>query len=343
MRLSEKMLTFIECSGSPLQMGREYGEQTKNEIQRNIELFGRSWDISRSGEKIAKIEHVIKKYLPEAYPELLGISEGANVDVGHVLLMNHVDTFGDDVERCTPVLLRSEKDGMIIAKNNDSPSPEDYRFVLRKCKPDTGVPFIQVTYAGWLSGLDCMNAEGLANTHGSVGSIFNKSGSRIDIRLKSYQLMQTCRTVDGFIGGLNGTPLTGKGFNIAAGDASGNTVMLDAAVPFIAVFNHNKKFDYATNIYKFPGLENADMRAARERDICVYRYGYLKWLEETTPPENLDDIKKLLSCHAPWAPCRHRGPHDSQTDWSMINLIKDRKTLVAYGAPCKNKYKEYNL
>jgi hypothetical protein len=98
-------MNFIECSGSPLQMGREYGEQAKNEIQRNIELFGRSWNINECGESIAKIKHVIKKYLPEVYSELIGIAEGANADIRYILLMNHVDTFGNDVERCLQLFL----------------------------------------------------------------------------------------------------------------------------------------------------------------------------------------------------------------------------------------------
>lgn len=336
-------MKFIECSGSPLQLGREYGEQVKNDIQRNAELFGCLWDINNCDDTVAKIKYVIKKYLPEVYSEITGIAEGANISIEHILLMNHVDTFGDSVERCTPIILKSPEDGIIIAKNNDSPSPEDYRFVLRKCKPDKGIPFIQLTYSGWLSGLDMMNANGLANTHGSVGSRLDKSGERIDIRLVMYALMKKCSKVKDVILQLNNYPLTGKGFNIALGDADNESAMLDAAVPFIAVSNHNKKFDYAANIYTSPGLESTDMRAPGKRDICVYRYGYLKWLEQTNAPEKLNDIKKLLSSHEPWAPCRHRGPHGSQTDWSMINLVKDRKILVADGAPCKNKYKEYSL
>jgi predicted choloylglycine hydrolase len=340
----ENMLKIIECSGTPLEMGRQYGEQAKNEIQRNVELFSRSWNLRECEETIAPtIKIVIERYLPELHPELSGIAEGAGVDLRHILLMNHVDSFGSSAERCTPVILRNSPEGTIVAKNNDAPAREEFSFIIRKCIPEKGIPSIQVTYAGWLSGLDCMNAEGLANTHGSVGSVFDKSGSRIDIRLKGYQLMHSCRTTDEFITGLNEVPLTGKGLNIAVGDAQGSTAMLDAAVPFIAVYNRNKKFDYATNLYKSPGLENADMRPPDKRDICVSRYGYLKWRAETSPPENLDDIKKLLSSHEPWAPCRHGGAHGSKTLWSMINLTKSRKVLLAHGSPCKNEYKEYSL
>lgn len=337
------MLKFIICSGTPREMGRQYGEQANEEIQRNLELFGQHWYQEKLQVFSNKVKQTLYSFLPDILEELKGIAEGAKVDFDQVLLTNHVDTFGENVERCTPIILRNSPDGTIIAKNNDSPTNENYSFIIRKCAPTKGIPFIQVTYAGWISGLDCMNAEGLANTHGSVGSIFDKSGSRVDIRLKSYQILHNCRTVDNFLAGLNENPLTGKGFNIAVGDASGNTAMLDAAVPFIAVSNRNKKFDYATNLYKSPGLENSDTRIPSKRDICIYRYGYLKWLEETNPPQNIDDLKKILSCHEPWAPCRHGGVHHSKTEWSMINLIKERKILITDGAPCENKYKEYCL
>ena len=96
-------MKFIECSGSPLQMGREYGEQVKDDIQRNVELFSCLWNINNCGDTVAKIKYVIEKYLPEVYSEITGIAEGADTGIEHILLMNHVDTFGDSVERCTPV------------------------------------------------------------------------------------------------------------------------------------------------------------------------------------------------------------------------------------------------
>jgi hypothetical protein len=337
-------MKFLECSGSFAGMGEEYGEQAREEIQHNAGLFNLLMDINNRDAAAAGISRAVNKYLPDVYAELAGIARGANVDLKHILLMNHVDTFGSSAERCTPVILRKSSDGVIIAKNNDSPpSANIYDFILRKCTPDKGFPYIQLTYAGWLSGLDMMNAAGLANTHGSVGSVFDKSGDHIDMRLVMYEIMKNYSKVGDVIRQLSNYPMTGKGFNIALGDADGETAMLDAALPFIALSGRNKNFDYATNIYTSQGLEHADTRGSARREICVYRYGYLKWLEQTRMPENLTDVKLLLSSHEPWAPCRHGGPHGSKTDWSMINLVKTKKMLVADGAPCENKYKEYSI
>jgi predicted choloylglycine hydrolase len=336
-------LKLIECQGTPIQMGLQYGEQAREEIQKDLSLRLNEIDKEKLKHFANKAKLAISKFLPDELEELKGIAKGANVSFDHVLFANHVDTFGSTVERCTPVLLRESPEGTIVAKNNDAPVNEEYPFIIRKGKPAKGLPFIQVTYAGWLSGLDMMNAEGLANTHGSVGSVFDKSGLRIDIRLYVYSLMKTCKSTDEFVRKLNILPLTGKGFNIAMGDKYGETVMLDAAVPFVAVRNRNKQFDYATNIYNSPGLENADMRNPAKRDICLYRYGYLKWRETSNPPEQLKDIKDLLSSHDSWAPCRHGGAHNSKTTWSMISMCNSGKVLIAHGNPCQNEYKEYNV
>ncbi len=343
MSLGENTLKLVECTGAPFEMGYQYGEQAREEIQRYLELQRQHLNTACIDNFARNVKQILQSFLPDVLEELKGIAEGSQADLNEILSVNYVDTFGDNPERCTPIILRNSSDGTIVAKNNDAPMQEENPFIIRKCVPKQGIPFIQVTYAGWLSGLDMINAEGLANTHGSVGSVFDKTGKRVDIRLSAYNVMQNCKTTEEFIQNINRFPLTGKGFNIAVGDSNGQTAMLDAAVPFIAIRNRNKQFDYATNIYMSIGLENADMRLPAKREICIYRYGYLRWIEQTNPPKSLDDIKKLLMSHEPWAPCRHGGAHDSKTVWSMICLTEQRKILVSHGSPCQNKYQEYHL
>lgn len=341
--MTSALLRYIECNGTSRQMGRQYGEAAREEIRQDIALRSKYWRNEKLNEIAEKINRVIQRFIPDVLEELEGIAEGADVNLSQVLLSNHVDTFGDD-DRCTPVMLRESPEGVIVAKNNDGPAHEKNPFVIRKCTPDNGIPFIHVTYAGWLCGMDAMNAAGLANTHGSVGSKFDKSGDRLDIRLYTYHLLRSCRSTAEFVAKLAGNiPLTGKGFSIAVGDKDGGTVMLDAAVPFVAVRDGNRQFCYSTNLYMSPGMENADMRPPEKRHVCVFRNGYLRWVESECPPRNINDVKKILSSHEPWAPCRHGGVHGSVTLWSMINLPQSGKVLLATGNPCCNEYKEYSL
>ncbi len=342
-------MKYIECSGTSREMGRQYGEQAKEEIRTALNGDAHknfAAKIKNCSARVNAIKENIRKSLPDVHEEMAGIAEGCGYSIEEITLLNHVDTFDDHwLGNCTPVGLISEIDGIIVSKNNDGAPSEhvQYPFVVRKSTPSKGLPTLQLTYAGWLSGLDSMNSAGLANTHGSVGSVFDKSGARIDIRLASYHLMRHCRTVRELFDGLNEMSLTGKGFNIIAGDRNRSSLIIEAAVPLIASRGLNSKFFYSTNHYITDALLSSDMRTPKGKEISRLRLGYLDWIAQVAPPQTLEDVKRILSSHEPWAPCRHAGPHVSQTEWSQICLPEQGKMLIAAGPPCENEYKEYTI
>jgi len=331
----------VECSGSPRAMGRQYGEQAREAIEVNCGLFGRELDCGCGAEYEQITRRLLSDALPEVLEEMEGIAEGSGVPLREILMMNQLDTYGGWCrEECTPMALRNSDAGPIVAKNNDGDANTLYRYVIRTSRPAHGLPMVQVTYAGWLNGLDAMNAAGLANTHGSVGSKFDKSGLRVDIRLWSYRLMRTCQTTLAFAQGMMQGSLTGKGFSIAVADAQGHSAIIEAAVPVIAVRDMDQPFVYSTNLYMSEALKNMDARKPAAREIALNRYGYLKWIEQTRLPATQDDIQRLLSSHEPWAPCRHGGAHQAETEWSMIGLPAQRILRVSHGAPCSASYQD---
>ena len=327
----------IECTGSPRQMGQQYGEGAREEIRYEVEHLGREFVTPKLDDFYARAMRVLGEYLPDIKEELLGVAEAAGVDPRILTGMNFVDTFDNRTDRCTPLLLHDSPDGMIVAKNNDAGEKEKCVFTTLIRKPDHGIPTITVTYAGWLSGLDSMNAEGLANMHGSVGSKFERSGDRVDIRLVTMYAMLHSRTAAEFLETLGRFPLTGKGFSIGVGDRTGESFFIDAAVPKLVKRSENVPFAFSTNLYMAPEVEFADMRDPSYRPFCVKRYNYLANHKQ---PETLDDIKALLSDHSDHhAPCRHAVATPSLTKWSMIALPNKGEVLVADGFPCENPYK----
>lgn len=337
-------MKLIECRGSALEMGRQYGEAAREEIRLARELwkpFFTNYPIRPCFMR--EVERALEKYAPDAALELQGIAQGADVPLEFIFAVNHVDTFGQDIERCTPLMLRTSPQGIIVAKNNDAGTEEKFPFVIRRCFPDRGIPFIQVTYAGWISGLDMMNAEGLANTHGSVGSIFPRPRQRIDIRIRLYELMKRCTSVNELLYELQdpSVPLTGKGFSIAAGDRKDECLFIDAAVPNILPRDRNKLFSWSTNIYEAPGLENADKRPPDRKILCMARNRYLA---EAAVPADLSGIIALMSDHShSAAPCRHKGEGYSFTAWSMYCLPHLGRVGVADGNPCRVPYEEVEI
>ncbi len=336
----------IFCRGTPRKCGREYGEQAREEIRREVEFSAPGFkELSGPDHFLRCAELSLQTYAPEILDELTGVAEGAGVDIPALLFLNVWNSFDDAEERCTPFLLRQSDRGPVAAKNNDGPERERFRapFILRKVEPDHGLPFLQVTYAGWLSGLDMMNSAGLVNTHGSVGSLFPRGGNRLDIRLRMYRLMRHCRTVPELLSGLEAVPLTGKGFSIMAGDAEGQNAVIDAAVPEIIISGRDVDHAFSTNLYIAPELDGRDGRTPAGR---IHNRGRRRFLQDFFAGHTLrsvGELQALMRTHGEFAPCRHVPLCPSSTFWSMIALPAERKILLASGAPCETEYREYEV
>lgn len=334
-------MKIIKCFGSPRKMGQQYGEEAREEILFEMDFLGRTFQRPGLDLWYERAERVLREHLPELREELHGIAEGAGTDHRLLLAMNFVDTFDNRTNRCTPLLLHDSPDGMIVAKNNDAGTDEKCKFVTLIRHPEHGIPTVTVTYAGWLSGLDSMNGEGLANTHGSVGSKFERGGDRVDIRLAVMHAMQYCKTAREFLEKLQSFPLTGKGFSIAVGDRDGHSFFLDAAVPKLVKRSENVPFAYSTNLYYAPEVEFADMRDPDYRPFCVERSRYI---EKQEPPHDLAGIKRLLADHSSrYAPCRHGGEAHSLTKWSLIALPEKGVIHLADGLPCETAYETIGI
>lgn len=336
-------MDFFDISGTNRQMGQAYGEQARDLIRRDFEIRlqrDSSWLLSAQASVAAR--KVISNLHPEILEELEGIAGGAAMDARQLISLNQAAVFD---EGCTPMALRSTPDGPVVAKNTDIPPAEAAwtQYLVRRCRPAAGLAFIQVAQPGWLAGYNMLNEAGLAVTAGSVGSAFPPARNCLDLRLRLYGLMRTCRKVSDLIDGLQAGQWSGKGISLAVGDAGGNVAIIEAALPHIAVRDEHKHFVYSTNIFKAAGYENADGRHPSQKPICEYRWGYLRWLEENSPPQTIENVKRLLASHEPWAPCRHGGSHGSVTVYSMIALCRQRKALIAPGPPCRNAYQAYVL
>jgi predicted choloylglycine hydrolase len=329
----------ITTAGRAREMGRQYGEQAREAIRSNVAAFG---TMDTEWDDASALREILSELAPEVLEEIEGMAEGSGVSTDALIRLNHVPLH--PLAACTPMAIADGPDGPLVAKNNDCHPQRAFAFVIRRSKPDKGLPMLQVTYAGWLSGLDALNGAGLGNTHASVGSAFDRRGRKLDIRLRVYQLMRTCRTTIDFIDGLaSGPSLTGKGFNIALVDGEGMTALVEAAVPLVSPRDLSAPFVYATNHYASEALRDSDQRTPDRKRISINRLGYLDWRAQATPPRGIDDLQSLLSSHEPWAPCRHGGAHGVETEWSMIAVPRECRILLASGSPCSTPYNFHEI
>lgn len=330
-------LPFVECVGDPRTMGRHYGEQAREGILANREWWQTGRRAAEGRGRLALYHEFLRSRIPAVYDELLGIAEGSGVPADEILLFNQCDS-GTHPVGCTSMAVVTVTDGTLVAKNNDGCIGDAGSFVVRRSRPAEGLPMVQVTYAGWLSGLDAMNAEGLSTVHSSVGSVFPRPFPAVDIRLWAYHVLRRCGTTAEFLAAMGETPLTGKGFNIVVGDSSADTCAIEAAVPILAVRARGEEFVFTTNHFTTSELADADRRTPEGKEISVYRLGYLKWVRAQCQPQHVPGLQALLRSHDPWGVCRHGGAHQSRTLWSMIAKCEAREVLVCDGYPCEGQF-----
>jgi isopenicillin-N N-acyltransferase-like protein len=210
-----ELFQYIECAGGPYERGRQYGEAAREAIRANLTARQpRPPDPAQVRTACAMLE----RHAAEVYAELQGLAEGSGAPLEK--LVQEACTGSPPPAQCTSMAIAAGAEGPVLGKNNDG-ADDGRRWVVRRTNPDHGHPMLQVLSAGWLSGLDTMNAAGLVNGHSSVGSALARERDSLEIRLWTHALMQRCGTVADFLDGLRALPLNGKGFNLVVADAQG--------------------------------------------------------------------------------------------------------------------------
>lgn len=340
MEMGYEHFQIVDCHGSPREMGRQYGEDARDAIRANLEWRQRRVAEHSARQYVEGTRVFLSQHAPAVLEELEGLAEGSGASIEALIIENAAGTPMSG--ECTSMAISAGTNGAVLGKNNDGVL-DDRRWVLRRTRPTRGHPMVHFVSAGWLSGLDALNASGLANGHNSVGSLRERVRGSVEVRLWAYHLMQRCSTVDEFAEGLLSVPLNGKGFNIVVADAAGNASVIECAVPMVVQRGRGDPFVYATNHYITDELKDADARTPDQKRISEYRFGYLAWQNEVHQPGDKGDIERLLKSHEPWAPCRHGGAHKSHTLWSIIATPARRSLDVAFGAPCKCEYTRYEV
>lgn len=169
---------FIEASGSPRNMGLQYGRKAGARIHRSIEIYRQvfaakeiQWSLARTAA--ASLATRITQAYPRIAEELRAVAEGADVPFEDIVainargeIMRGTRPHADDVDGCTgavvfPPLTREAH--MIHAQNWDwRDECVDSSIVLKRV-PDAGPSTLAFTEAG---GLACvgLNNAGLSVT-----------------------------------------------------------------------------------------------------------------------------------------------------------------------------------
>lgn len=175
---------LIEVSGSPMERGRQYGQQARERIHKGIAHYGSQ--LRRLGLDGPQVGELVQLYLPiiegfdEGYvPEMRGIAEGAGASFEDIVLLNARTEIlklaekpelrarlAAETEGCTAVAIMpgaAAGGALIHAQNWDWKAECVETAVVLRIRRDDGPDIMTFTEAGGLA-RSGMNSAGIAIT-----------------------------------------------------------------------------------------------------------------------------------------------------------------------------------
>jgi len=341
-------MKVVEVSGTARQIGRCTGEALRDEIREHWARHPFSGDPDAWNARFPRFLEALKRHLPNVLEEIEGTAEGADQPLQNIFQLN-LPMYPDSLypeQGCTNLVFADGPDGPIWGKNNDGTSPDKRRPpCARVVRRDDAVPIVIFTFCGMLATTDGMNAEGVAVGHSSVGSIFQQSDDQVPIRLWAYECLMRSRSTTDFIRNLAERPTRGKGYSHVCVDRDGVTCSIEAPCPVLQVRWPEGGAGHlnCVNCYQLPNLADADRRPEAGKKNALARRAFLDAELAADRPLGLDDMKRVLRHHGDPSICRHGGPNESVTEYSMIGLPRSGKVLYLDGTPCTEEFLELSI
>jgi isopenicillin-N N-acyltransferase like protein len=229
----------LHVEGNPYEMGYQQGALLRDDIRENVRFLfdvkAKEIKLELAGVKLLDPKRVIKgivsqqrKHVPERYfDEMRGIADGSGVDVEEIVIANFIP----ELFHCSGFALSgtATKDGTLY-HGRILDYGCDWRLqehaVLTVAKPMGKIPFVNVTYAGFVGSVTGMNAERI-----SIGEMGGRGSGHWDgtpMALLVRMVLEEADTLDRGIAVFRDRPRTCEYYFVIADGDTGKAVGMEA-------------------------------------------------------------------------------------------------------------------
>ena len=358
----------VRVSGSPLERGRQYGEQARDRVARSVEAYafvyqemaGLSWpDALAIARPFAR---AIEGFEPRYLDELRGLAQGSAQEVEAILALNvrteimlsakareAFETGGSRAPgECTAIAALpavTDSGHTILAENWDWLPHSSETVVVLEAEQDVGPRFVTVVEAGLLAKAG-MNSSGVgvatnalisADDAGAVGVPYHVTlRGLLDAENLPAALASMQRCVRSSSANYLLAQAGGQAVDVEA--RPGDHSRLSVIEPDEGVLVHANHFVGSPGVTDV-GLwwtPDSPFRSMRVRDLLRRRDGAV----------SIAGLQTALSDHAnhPAGVCAHADPREKPTDQgqtaaSLIMDLDERTLWLADGTPCTAGYR----
>lgn len=236
----------LHLKGSPYAMGYQQGALLKDDIRELVRFlfdvkakeFGEELQVSLGGLKlvkpdakaiIGKIAQSQRQYIPDwYYDELRGLADGSGVSYDELVLANFIP----ELFHCSGFALTGSatKDGVLL-HGRILDYGCDWRLqehaVVVVAEPEGGIPFVNVTYAGFIGSVTGMNAERVS--FGEMGGRGLGHWAGVPMAVLMRRGLQEAHSLDEAVALFRDSPRTCEYYYVIADGETGKAVGMEAS------------------------------------------------------------------------------------------------------------------
>ncbi|MGC1878413.1 MAG: C45 family peptidase [Rhabdochlamydiaceae bacterium] len=201
---------ILHLRGTPYERGYQHGFLLKEQIKRNISVY---IDTPKTPlpDRVADFANSLPDLMPHVpnhfIEEMRGIADGSGIALSKIIMLN----LFPEMFHCSGITVsgQASKDGELyhvrvldysIGKNLQSTA------VLQVVDPDIGIPFLNISYAGFIGTITGMNLEKIAI--GEIGGLGYGSWKGIPMAFLLRDILQYATTLDDVRAILKNSPRT---------------------------------------------------------------------------------------------------------------------------------------
>lgn len=341
------MLKVIEVSGTPFEMGVEWGSKARNYIRAGARFYRRHWRrISKlSWEKSVQILRptipLTRKLLPKTFIELQGVGKGSGVGWEELFVINSLEALECFKLRnkCTSIIAGAGR-RVFLAHNEDWVwADRKWLYVLR-ARPKGEPAFLCVAYGAWIQTYG-LNDAGI----GYVADSDSATDARIGLAqtFVGREIMRA-RTVNAAVRRVISLPRA-DGHTYVLASARGGAIALETTARRHAILHPHVPFVH-TNFYQTSQL----FPYTHDPRRGYSRFRHARAIEILQGNATASELFGALSDHAsyPKSICCHlAGRKGDQTkEQTIASMVMDlaRKTLLIIpGNPCRGNMQKFTL
>ncbi len=339
---------FAKASGTPYEMGRQLGEQTKLAIANTLDMLVarfRHWDDAQFER--ARERHVAytERHAPELVEEAQGIADGSGVELRWIYLASFYASMRGALEECSNFIFTDSPDGPILARTCDLPKHEGKHAGLALVRPEGGMAVLATHWPGTTWRGSGINEAGLALGGSSCAANVPTPDECMNPHALPTWVLSRAETTAEAIALFASVHAQPWGANHAIVDASGDAAIIEKAGEHQAVRRPQGGRLWCTNHALTDELSRFAIDDPERRAESTARFDAIDRLIARGAPGTELAREVLAYTGRPGALSRYGDddPVGSETAWAFIARPAAGELEVCFSHPDRDPWRPFTL